>query len=72
MKSAVKSKPAIKSKTYWFALLTFLVSLGGLLQGQEWMQQYPAAVSVIGMVVGVVTFLLRFVTHERVGLFGRQ
>jgi len=50
------------SKSIWLGLLTFALSVLGFAQGQEFIQQWPAVVTVIGAIVGVLTILLRFVT----------
>ncbi len=60
-------KSPVWSKTYWFAALTFVVSLCGFLEGQEFIRDYPAAIALIGVVWSLASFALRSVTHERIG-----
>ena len=48
--------------TSWFGFLTFLVSLGTFLQGQDFIVQYPAIVAGIGIAVGIITVILQMVT----------
>ena len=55
-------KPIYKSKTYWFGLLVFAVSLLQYVQGSEFIQQHPRITAGIGSVVGVLIVVLRFVT----------
>jgi len=55
-----------KSRTYWFFAATFIVSLGGFLQGQDFVRQYPAVVTLIGMAVAAAGCFLRSRTKESV------
>ena len=59
------------SKTVWVNVLTFLVAVFGLLQGQDWIASNPQWVAIIGAVVGVLNVLIRFVTHQPLTLTKR-
>lgn len=62
------SKVFTESKMFWLGVLTFAVSLLGFAQGQEFVQEYPAVVTWIGAVIGVLTIVLRFLTSKPVVL----
>ena len=57
-------KSRLKSKSIWLGVLTALISLLGLIAGQEWIQQYPEIVSYIGLAVGILTVIVRHYTEE--------
>ena len=50
------------SKTNWFGILTFLISVVGFIAGTDFIKQYPEVVSIIGAVVGILTVILRYLT----------
>ena len=60
------NKSITQSKTMWFAIATTVVSCLSLVAGEEWIQAYPTAVSVIGIVVGILTAVLRSVTKTAI------
>ena len=57
-----ETKLSTWSKTIWVNLIVFGFSLATFLQGSDFIQQYPQAVAAIGMVVGVLGVVLRFLT----------
>ena len=58
------SKLRRRSKTVWLGVGVTAVSVLGLVAGAEWMQAYPEAVAVLGMVVGVLGVVLRHYTDR--------
>jgi len=52
------------SKTIWFGVGTFALSVLSWLAGQDYITNNPAAVSVIGAIVGIITIALRTVTNK--------
>jgi len=63
------SKSIWLSKSFWAAVVTFAISILGLLVGQEWIAANPSAVATIGMVVSVLNVVLRTLTDKGVVLF---
>lgn len=63
------SKSIWLSKSFWSAVVTFAISILGLLVGQEWIAANPSAVAAIGMVVSVLNLVLRTLTDKGVVLF---
>jgi hypothetical protein len=59
-------KPALASKTMRVAILTTVVSVLALLQGEQWIAEYPQVVAVIGVAIGVVQVVLRTLTSRPV------
>lgn len=57
------------SKSFWAAVVTFLISILGLLVGQEWIAANPSAVATIGMIVSVLNMVLRTLTNQGVVLY---
>jgi len=55
-------KPWWKSKTIRLGMATTLISVLGLVAGEEWIQAYPAAVACLGLVAGVLTVVVRYFT----------
>lgn len=55
-------KSRVESKAIWLGVLTALISLLGLIAGQEWIQQYPDIVSYIGLAIGILTVIVRHYT----------
>jgi hypothetical protein len=62
-------KLLVASKTFWVNVLTFLVAVLGLLQGQEWIADHPQAVSIVGMAIGGINIALRWLTDRPVVMF---
>ena len=62
----MEKKSILKSKTFWFNALTVATGIATYLAGSEVIAQYPAAVSVIAVVVGGLNVALRFVTNKPV------
>lgn len=59
-------KLLLASKTFWVNLLTFLVAVLGLLQGQEWIADHPQAVAIVAMAIGGINIVLRWLTDRPV------
>jgi hypothetical protein len=57
------AKPIWQSKTFWVQLLTILVSIAAFVEGQEWIQDNPTMVAIIGVVVGVLNIVIRSITR---------
>jgi hypothetical protein len=57
-------KPTVwwKSKTLRLAAATTVVSVLGLVAGEEWIQAYPEAVSGLGLGAGVLMAVIRYYT----------
>lgn len=64
----MNEKGFFSSKLNILGLVTFLVSLFSFLQGNEFVQQYPKAVSIIGTALGVLIIVLRLLTNEPVSV----
>lgn len=63
-------KPFFMSKTNWVGIITFLISLATYFQGLDWIQTNPKLVAVIGMLLGVLTIILRMISAEKIsGIF---
>lgn len=52
------------SKSVWLGVITTVVSLLTAAMGQEFIMQYPQVVAGIGMVVGFLTVVLRYLTDR--------
>ena len=65
-------KNPITSKTFWSGLIITLISVFGVLEGSEFIAQYPQVVAGIGVAIGVLTIALRFLTGEPLVAFGRS
>ncbi len=61
------SKSFLSSKTIWFSAAATVASVIALVAGEEWIQEYPQVVSVLGIVGGVITGILRTITTQPVG-----
>lgn len=57
-------KKFYESKTVWLGFMTSALSILTFLKGEAWIIEYPSAVSVIGVLVGALTIILRYVTKE--------
>ena len=55
-------KPWYLSKAIWLGILTTIASVLALIAGEEWVQQWPAIVGVMGTIVGVLTVVIRLLT----------
>lgn len=55
-------KNPLKSKTVIFGLLQITVAICALLLADGWIQTHPRAVTAIGLVSGIATIILRFLT----------
>lgn len=55
-------KNPLKSKTVIFGLLQITVAICALLLADGWIQTHPRAVTAIGLVSGIATIVLRFLT----------
>ena len=62
-----KSRWWRESKTLKLGAITTLISVLGLVAGEEWMQAYPEAVSALGLVTGFLIVLMRFLTKQPLG-----
>jgi SNF family Na+-dependent transporter len=63
-------KAFFDSKTNWVGIITFLISIVTYFQGLDWIQQNPKIVAMIGMVLGVLTIILRMLSTEKIsGVF---
>lgn len=65
-------KLLVASKTFWVNVLTFLVAVLGLLQGQEWIADHPQAVSIVAMAIGGINIALRWLTDRPVVMSSRK
>jgi len=63
----MNSKPIFSSKTIWFSVAATVASVIALVAGEEWIQEYPKVVSVLGMAGGIITGILRTITTRPVG-----
>ena len=52
------------SKTVWLGVAMTAVSVLGLMAGEGWIQEYPAVVSALGLVAGILTVLVRHFTSQ--------
>jgi hypothetical protein len=57
-------KKWFESKTVWIGLMTFILSTLTLLEGQDWIQNYPNAVSAVGIIIGILTIVVRYLTQD--------
>lgn len=55
-------KNPLKSKTVIFGLLQITVAICALLLADGWIQTHPRAVTAIGLLSGIATIVLRFLT----------
>ena len=55
-------KTPMKSKTVIFGLLQITVAVCAVLLADGWIQTHPRAISAIGIVSGIATIVLRFLT----------
>lgn len=62
-----KPKAWWRSRTVQLGIATTLVSVLGLIAGEEWIQAYPAAVASLGLVAGVLTVVVRCLTNGPLG-----
>lgn len=51
-----------KSKTVWAGGIGFLVSMLAFAYGQEWVQQFPTVVTLLGALGSLLVIILRLVT----------
>ena len=63
----MNSKPIFSSKTIWFSVAATVASVIALVAGEEWIQEYPQVVSILGIVGGLITGALRVITTQPVG-----
>ena len=63
-----EEKSIFSSKTFWLGLITFLIGLCSFLIGEEFIQQWPYAVSAILMIKGILDVLIRAITSQPVRL----
>ncbi len=57
-------KSRLASKTVWLGILTMVISVIGLIAGQEWVRDYPIVVSGLGLAVGILTVIVRHFTDQ--------
>lgn len=57
-------KKTFQSKTIWFGTITAVLSALTFFQGEEWVKEYPQVAAGIGVGVGLLTVVLRFVTTK--------
>ena len=62
-KPAPEPKPPIKSKTIWAGTCVAGMSVIGFVQGQDWVQNNPALVCVLGVAVGGLMVAFRCLTN---------
>lgn len=62
----MQPKPQLESKMNWLGVIVTIVSVLGLLQGEEWIQQYPQVVAGLGIAAGFLTVILRQFTVKPV------
>lgn len=60
----MEGKSRLASKTVWLGVAMTIVSVLGLLAGEEWIQAYPAVVSALGLVAGLLVVIVRHWTTE--------
>ncbi len=60
------------SKTVWFGFITCMVAVGSFIQDHEFVKEYPAVVSSIGVIVGILIIVLRFLSTEAVTVFKKK
>lgn len=60
-------KPQVQSKMNWLGMIVTVISMLGLLQGEEWIQQYPQVVAALGIAAGILTVIFRQFTIRPVG-----
>lgn len=53
-----------QSKVVWLGILTFIISLLSFLQGEELIKQYPEVISILGIIIGVLTIIVRYMTDQ--------
>ena len=59
-------KKPIQSKTVWVNVLTVGAATLAFVAGQDLIQDYPAVVAAIGVVLGLMNVALRFVTKSTI------
>ena len=64
----MNEKSILASKTFWLGLITFAIGLCSFLVGEEFIQQWPYAVSAILMIKGILDVLIRAITSQPVRL----
>lgn len=62
MGATMEFKTPMKSKTVIFGLLQITVAVCAVLLADGWIQTHPRAISAIGIVSGIATIVLRFLT----------
>jgi hypothetical protein len=65
-------KPWYASTTLWFNAIAFISGLGVYLLDQDLIKQYPETVTIIGGVVTVANFILRFKTMTAIETAARK
>ena len=60
-------KPWWKSNTIRLGMATTLISVLGLVAGEEWIQAYPAVVASLGLVAGLLGLVVRYFTTGPLG-----
>lgn len=55
-------KPLVKSKTFWFNIVTAAVSILVTIQNSELVVDNPQIVAILGLVVGVGNVILRLLS----------
>ena len=55
------------SKTLWLAIVTTILSVLTLVQGEAWIQEYPQVVGYIGIAIGLLGIVFRFLTSMPLG-----
>ena len=53
-----------QSKTFWVGTMEVVISILALLAGDQLISQNPRTVAVLGIVVGILTIVLRKITAE--------
>jgi len=62
----VETKSLFASKTFWVNFLTTAIAMLALLGGQEWIADYPKATAAIGVAIGTLNIVLRYITVDAV------
>ena len=63
-------KALLQSKMVWVGIITVILSALAELQGQEFIVSHPGVVSAIGLVIGLLTVVLRFFTNQPIKRLG--